>query len=77
MDPVGVAFGALAITGLFKSCVENFDIVVRARSFSEEFDLLCTLVWHFANSIGLVLSDAFKSFLYSRYACFFGDSPWV
>ncbi|KAI0386466.1 prion-inhibition and propagation-domain-containing protein [Hypomontagnella monticulosa] len=38
----GLALGVLGIAGLFTSCIENFNIVVRAREFSEEFELLCT-----------------------------------
>ncbi|OTB09425.1 hypothetical protein M426DRAFT_6697 [Hypoxylon sp. CI-4A] len=38
----GLALGVLGIAGLFTSCIENFDIVIRAREFSEEFELLCT-----------------------------------
>ncbi|KAI2626999.1 prion-inhibition and propagation-domain-containing protein [Hypomontagnella submonticulosa] len=38
----GLALGVVGIAGLFKSCIENFNIVVRAREFSEEFELLCT-----------------------------------
>ena len=45
-EPVGLALGVLGIAGLFASCIENFDIVVRARDFGEEFDLLCTQVGH-------------------------------
>lgn len=44
----GLALGALGIAGLFKSCVENFDIVVRARDCSEEFERLCTVVSRFS-----------------------------
>ncbi len=40
----GLALGVLGIAGLFKSCVENFDIVVRAREYSKEFERLCTIV---------------------------------
>jgi len=40
----GLALGVLGIAGLFKSCIDNFDIVVRARDFGESFDLLCTEV---------------------------------
>jgi hypothetical protein len=43
-EPVGMVLGVLGIAGLFKSCVDNFDIVVRARDFGEEFDLLCAEV---------------------------------
>ncbi len=45
MEVAGLVLGGLGIAGLFKACVENFDIVVRAKDFSEEFDLLCTQVW--------------------------------
>ncbi|KAH8886438.1 hypothetical protein GQ53DRAFT_658173, partial [Thozetella sp. PMI_491] len=41
-EPVGIVLGVLGISGLFTACIENFDIVVRARNFGEEFDLLCT-----------------------------------
>jgi hypothetical protein len=41
----GLVLGALGVAGLFTACIENFDIVVRARNFGEEFDLLCTQVW--------------------------------
>ncbi|KAI1099227.1 prion-inhibition and propagation-domain-containing protein [Jackrogersella minutella] len=37
-----LALRVLGVAGLFTSCIENFDIVVRAREFSEEFELLCT-----------------------------------
>ncbi|KAK3386774.1 prion-inhibition and propagation-domain-containing protein [Podospora didyma] len=42
MEIAGFVIGTFGLAGLFKSCIENFDIVVRARDFSEEFDLLCT-----------------------------------
>ncbi|KAK4449873.1 prion-inhibition and propagation-domain-containing protein [Podospora aff. communis PSN243] len=41
-EVTGLVLGALGIAGLFKSCIDNFDIVVRARDFGENFDLLCT-----------------------------------
>ncbi|KAK7972218.1 ubiquitin-conjugating enzyme E2-16 kDa- variant 1 [Apiospora saccharicola] len=41
---VGLALGVLGIAGLFTSCIENFDIIVRAKDFGEDFDLLCTQV---------------------------------
>ncbi|KAK6064532.1 hypothetical protein SCUP515_11720 [Seiridium cupressi] len=37
-----LAIGVLGIAGLFFSCIENFDIVVLAKSFGENFELLCT-----------------------------------
>ena len=43
-DPVGVALGAVGLIGLFTSCIQGFDIIVQAKEFSEEFDLLCTQV---------------------------------
>ncbi|KAI0888403.1 prion-inhibition and propagation-domain-containing protein [Annulohypoxylon maeteangense] len=44
MEVAGLAVGVLGIAGLFTSCIENFNIVVRAREFSEEFEQLCTLL---------------------------------
>ncbi|KAK7971455.1 hypothetical protein PG989_016471 [Apiospora arundinis] len=41
-EAAGLALGVLGIAGLFTSCIENFDIVVRAKDFGEDFDLLCT-----------------------------------
>jgi hypothetical protein len=43
-EAAGLALGVMGIASLFTTCVECFDIVVRARDFSEEFDLLCTQV---------------------------------
>ena len=40
----GLVLGSLGIAGLFKACVENFDIIIRARECSEELELLCTVV---------------------------------
>ncbi|KAK8102152.1 mapkkk cascade protein kinase regulator ste50 [Apiospora sp. TS-2023a] len=42
MEVAGLALGVLGIAGLFTSCIENFDIIVRAKDFGEDFDLLCT-----------------------------------
>ncbi|KAI1453328.1 prion-inhibition and propagation-domain-containing protein [Annulohypoxylon moriforme] len=44
MEAAGLAVGVLGIAGLFTACIENFNIVVRAREFSEEFEQLCTLL---------------------------------
>ncbi|KAL8381677.1 hypothetical protein RB595_005793 [Gaeumannomyces hyphopodioides] len=41
-EAAGLVVGVLGTTGLFKACIDNFDIVVRAKEFSEDFDLLCT-----------------------------------
>ncbi|KAH7309219.1 prion-inhibition and propagation-domain-containing protein [Stachybotrys elegans] len=41
-EVAGLVLGALGIAGLFTACIENFDIIVRARECSEEFELLCT-----------------------------------
>ncbi|RYP92409.1 hypothetical protein DL770_001509 [Monosporascus sp. CRB-9-2] len=38
----GLTLSVLGIAGLFKACIDNFDIVVRAREFSQEFEYLCT-----------------------------------
>ncbi|KAK8092805.1 ubiquitin-conjugating enzyme e2-16kda [Apiospora kogelbergensis] len=43
-EVAGLALGVLGIAGLFTSCIENFDIVMRAKDFGVDFDLLCTLV---------------------------------
>ncbi|KAF2999115.1 hypothetical protein E8E14_003292 [Neopestalotiopsis sp. 37M] len=43
-EAAGLALGILGIASLFTSCVENFDIVVRAKEFSKDFDLQCTLL---------------------------------
>jgi hypothetical protein len=43
-EVAGLVLGALGVVNLFSSCVEFFDIIVRARGFSEDFDLLCTQV---------------------------------
>lgn len=42
MEAVGLAVGVLSIAGLFTSYIENFNIIVRGKSFGEDFDLLCT-----------------------------------
>ncbi|KAK6839221.1 P-loop containing nucleoside triphosphate hydrolase [Apiospora arundinis] len=42
MEVAGLALGVLGIAGLFTSCIENFDIIVRAKDFGEDFDLMCT-----------------------------------
>ncbi|KAK3681144.1 prion-inhibition and propagation-domain-containing protein [Podospora appendiculata] len=41
-EAAGLAIGILGILALFTSCIENFDIIVKAREFGDEFDLLCT-----------------------------------
>lgn len=43
-EVAGLALGVLGIAGLFTSCIENFDIIVRAKDFGEDFYLLCTQV---------------------------------
>lgn len=49
-EAAGLALGALGIAGLFTTCIESFDIIVRAKDFGEDFDLLCTQV-----SISIIL----------------------
>lgn len=44
MEAAGLAIGVVGIASLFTTCIEAFDIVVRAREFGREFDLLCTQV---------------------------------
>ncbi|KAH7354198.1 hypothetical protein B0T11DRAFT_288216 [Plectosphaerella cucumerina] len=41
MEPVGLAFGVLGVSGLFVSCIQNFNIIVQTKTFSKDFDLLC------------------------------------
>ncbi|KAH9904294.1 prion-inhibition and propagation-domain-containing protein [Xylariomycetidae sp. FL2044] len=43
-EVAGLALGVLGVASLFTSCIENFDIIVRAREFSEQFELQCTLL---------------------------------
>lgn len=43
-EAAGLVMGALGLATIFTTCVESFDIVVRARDFCGEFDLLCTQV---------------------------------
>ncbi|RYO86558.1 hypothetical protein DL766_003447 [Monosporascus sp. MC13-8B] len=40
-EVVGLTLSVLGIAGLFKACIDNFDIVVRAREFSQVFEYLC------------------------------------
>ena len=40
----GLALSAVSVAALFTTCVECFDIVVAAREFSEDYELLCTQV---------------------------------
>jgi hypothetical protein len=44
MEAAGLLLGVLGVAGLFSACIDNFDLVVRAKDFSEDFDTLCTLV---------------------------------
>lgn len=76
-EAAGLVLGALGIAGLFKSCVDNFDIVVRARDFSEEFDLLCTQVASPCILTTLqVLYLTRSSFHFNKSAWFSGESLW-
>ena len=67
MEPAGLVLGALGIAGLFKSCVDNFDIIVRAREFSEEFDLLCTEVRSLVHSTSTTLGLTECSYHSSKF----------
>lgn len=47
MEPLGLAIlvsEALGVDWLFTACIQKFDIVVKAKSFDREFDLLCKQV---------------------------------
>jgi len=73
MEVAGLVLGTLGIAGIFKSCVENFDIFVRAKDFSEEFDLLCTQVREFGY-IRRTLSHRPSSYLCNKHVCSSGES---
>lgn len=60
-EAAGLAIGVLGIAGLFTSCIENFNIIVRAREFSEEFELLCTQVRNFSFELKSISESAFRS----------------
>lgn len=41
MEFFGAATGALGCAGLFKACVDNLELIARARGFSEDYNNLC------------------------------------
>lgn len=57
-EPGVLALGAVGVAALFSICIKCFDIVVSARDFSDEYELLCTELWCFLSfgslSLGLV-----------------------
>jgi hypothetical protein len=46
-EPGVLALGAVVVAALFSICIKRFDIVVSARDFSDEYELLCTQLWCF------------------------------
>ncbi len=44
MEVAGFALSAVSAASLFVTCIQCFDIVVRGRSFSEDYEQLYTLV---------------------------------
>ncbi|KAK0715930.1 prion-inhibition and propagation-domain-containing protein [Lasiosphaeris hirsuta] len=40
MEVVGLVVGTLGLAGLVKACIDNFELVARARGFREDFDIL-------------------------------------
>ena len=40
----GIALSAVSIAALFTTCIECFDIVVAAKDFGQDYELLCTQV---------------------------------
>lgn len=73
-EAAGLALGVLGIVGLFTSCVENFEIVVRAKEFSKEFDLQCTLVGaHYPPSGARNSETHCRSCQCSAFAWVFGE----
>ncbi|KAH6669490.1 prion-inhibition and propagation, helo domain-containing protein, partial [Halenospora varia] len=38
----GLALSAVSVTALFTTCIECYSLVVTAREFGEDYELLCT-----------------------------------
>lgn len=75
-EVAGLALGVLGIAGLFTSCIENFDIIVRAKDFGEEFDHQCTKVSQLLLvTIGVPPSGLSR--LYSRFSVAFGREATI
>ena len=62
---VGLALSAVSVAALFTTCIECFDIVIRARDFSYDYQILCAdldlqrlrfCLW--GESVGLASRDA-------------------
>ncbi len=62
-EAAGLVLGVLGISGLFAACVENFDIVVRGKKFSREFELLCTQVRPHWARLRDAVTDAYAAIL--------------
>jgi len=43
-EAAGLVLGAVGVVGLFTTCIECFDIVIKGKNFSEEFEQMCALV---------------------------------
>ncbi len=66
-EAAGLVLGVLGISGLFAACVENFDIVVRGKKFSREFELLCTQVRPRRRDYR-ILGQTLRSYPYNEFA---------
>src|SRR5579871_283131 len=60
-DPISLTMGAVALAGLFSTCVECFDYFIAAKSFREDLEILLVkldlektrlLIW--GNSVGVL-----------------------
>jgi len=72
----GLALSAISVAALFTTCVECFNIVVSARDFSRDYELLCTelslqklrlLLW--GESVGLASRQGNRK-LYDEMVCY-------
>jgi hypothetical protein len=64
VEPISLSLGAIALAGLFSTCVQCFDYVDSAKSYSRDFDFLNTkfqtqktrlLLW--GESVGLATTE--------------------
>ena len=41
MEATGLAIGAIGLTALFTTCIDTFNIVITAREFGRDYDIIC------------------------------------
>ena len=41
MEAAGVAIGAIGLTALFTTCIDTFNIVITAREFGRDYEIIC------------------------------------